>query len=180
MMNNAVNILFFILAFATISLPAQDVANFPKAWEGKWKGQLDIFGPQGKVNEVEMELHILPSDSTDYTWTIIYGLDKEKGKRDYIIRLKDAKKAQFEVDERNSIYLDAYLLGGKLFERFEVMDNMLLATTEKVGDELWFEILSGSMLDPRSTGNTMQGEDEILEVKSYMVHVFQKAVLKRI
>lgn len=179
-MIRVINLVIFLFAFCTTSLFAQDLKDFPKAWEGKWKGQLEIFGPQGKVNEVEMELHILPSDSTDYTWTIIYGPDKEKGKRDYIIRMTDPKKAQFEVDERNSIYLDAYLLGGKLFERFEVMDNMLLATTEMVGEELWFEILSGTMLNPRSTGNTTHGEDEIPEVKSYQVNVFQKAVLKRI
>lgn len=178
-MKKVITFTFLFLAFGCVSLTAQDLGSFPKSWQGEWKGMLEIFGPQGKVNQVAMELHILPTDSADFTWTIYYGEDKAIGKRDYLIRLVDEKKAHFEVDEQNSIFLDAYLLGGKLVERFEVQGNMLLATTELAGEELIFEILSGQLNEPRITGGETQGEETIPEVKSYPVHVRQKAVLKR-
>ncbi|MCB0661496.1 MAG: hypothetical protein KDC24_02055 [Saprospiraceae bacterium] len=179
-MKKVITFTLLLLATASFSLNAQDQTSFPKSWQGEWKGTLEIFGPQGKVNEVAMELHILPTDSADFTWIIYYGEDKVIGKRDYLIRLVDEKSARFEVDEQNSIFLDAYLLGGKLVELFEVQSNILVATTEKVGEELIFEIISGRLNDPRTTGGEVQGEETIPEVKSFPVNVRQKAVLKRI
>ena len=73
-----------------------------------------------------MELHILPIDTSDaWSWTIFYGEDKVKGKRDYQLIPKDVEKGIYQVDEQNSILLDAYLFDGKLFERFEVMGCLL-------------------------------------------------------
>lgn len=169
-----------IFCLATVAVYAQQDKAFPASWQGEWKGTLEIFGPQGKVNQVAMELHILPADSSDYSWTIYYGEDKVLGKRDYLIRQVDEKEARFEVDEQNSIFLDAFLLGDKLIERYEVQGNLLTATTEMAGDKLVFEILSGPMTDPRISGGEQQGENTIPEVKSYLVNVRQKAILERI
>ena len=53
-------------------------SNFPASWEGKWKGQLEIFNANGKVQELPMELHILKSDTSDsFSYSIIYGPDPE-------------------------------------------------------------------------------------------------------
>jgi hypothetical protein len=166
-----------VFSLVVVTGYAQEQQSFPAAWQGEWKGNLEIFGPQGKVNQVAMELHILPTDSADFSWTIFYGEDKAIGKRDYLIRLVDEKAAHFEVDEQNSIFLDAYLLGDKLIERFEVQGNMLSATTEKVDGKLIFEVFSGPLGEPRVTGGEMQGEESIPEVKSYRVNVRQKAIL---
>ena len=154
--------------------------DFPKDWKGKWAGELKIFTGEGLKQTLPMELHILPLDSSEnWSWTIFYGEDKVAGKRDYILQPKDVEKGIWQVDEQNSILLDAYLFDGKLFERFEVMGNLLTTTTELQGDKLVWEIISGSLTKTTSTGDTVDGTDTIPEVKSYPINVMQRAVLRR-
>ncbi len=164
---------------ASISEPKPIV--FPKDWEGKWAGELKIFANTGLKQTLPMELHILPIDTADaWTWTIFYGENKVTGKRDYLLKPKDVEKGIYQVDEQNSILLDAYLFDGKLFERFEVMGNLLTTTTELRGNNLVWEIISGSLLNTTSSGNTIQGTDTIPEVKSYPINVMQRAYLSKI
>lgn len=159
-----------------------DSVDFPGSWEGIYKGDLEIFSSAGKVQSLPMELHILPNDTSDirWSWTIIYGEDKEAGKRAYELIEKDKSKGHYVVDEKNTIYLDGFLLGGKFFERFEVMGSLLMTSTEKVSeDELLWEIISGK-LEPINTtgGEKFEGED-IPPVGSYGIDVLQRARLKK-
>ena len=154
--------------------------SFPESWKGKWRGDLEIFSRKGKVQTIPMELHILPLDSAEaWSWTIYYGEDKVAGKRDYILKPKDVEQGIYVVDEQNSILLDAYLFDGKLVERFEVMGSLLTTMTELRGDQLVWEIISGSTENLTSTGDTIDGTDTIPEVKSYPMMVMQRAYLKR-
>lgn len=163
-------------------LPAQnqiDTLSFPDSWQGEWQGELEIFNATGKVQSLPMELHILPLEDA-WTWTIIYGEDKEAGKRAYELHEIDKSKGLYFIDEKNTIKLEAYLLGGKFYQRFEVMGSLLMTSTEKVSeDELRWEIISGK-LEPVSTtgGQEFEGE-EIPPVNAYGINVFQRAVLKK-
>ncbi len=166
-------------------LPAQntiDSLRFPAAWEGEWRGELEIFNAKGKVQSLPMELHILPIDTlpSTWTWTIIYGEDKEAGKRAYELHEMDKAKGLYLIDEKNTIKLEGYLLGEKFYQRFEVMGNLLMTSTEMVSEnELHWEIISGK-LEPVSTtgGEAFKGE-EIPPVKAYGINVFQRAILRR-
>ena len=163
-----------------LSLDKNEIV-FPDDWKGKWSGELKIYSNDGLKRELPMALHILPIDTSDaWSWTIFYGEDKVAGKRDYLLIPKDAAKGIWRVDEQNSILLDAYLFGGKLFERFEVMGSLLTTTTELQGDKLVWEIISGSLENTTSTGNTIDGTDTIPEVKSYPIKVMQRAYLSKI
>ena len=166
-------------------LPAQNIGfqadplNFPASWQGEWAGELEIFNASGKVQSVPMELHILPIDTSEnYTWTIIYGEDKATGKRPYELQTIDESKGLYVIDEKNTIALEAYLLNGKLYSRFEVMGSLLLSTQEKVGDQLLFEIISGSMEPASTTGGEKWNGEDIPEVNAFPIRVQQKAVLK--
>lgn len=170
-----------------ISITAQDTISsadtsrvFPHSWQGKWRGNLEVFTAKGLAQSVPMELHILPIENTNnFTWTIIYGEDKESGKRPYELQSIDPENGIYLIDEKNSIKMEAYYFAGKLFSRFEVMGNLLLSTVEKHEDHLIFEIISGK-LDPVSTtgAETVEGE-EIPEVKAYPVGVRQRGVLDK-
>ena len=106
--------------------------TFPNSWAGKWKGDLNIYNATGLAQSVPMELHILPVDSTDYfTWTIIYGPDRQAGLRPYLLKPVDQEKGVYSIDEQNTIVMENFLLGNKLYGRFEVMGNLLLSTVEK-------------------------------------------------
>lgn len=155
--------------------------TFPAAWAGMWEGTLEIYNAKGLAQTLPMELHILPiEDSDKYTWKIIYGEDKEAGARPYIIQAINAQYGHYQVDEQNTILLDSYFLGGKLFERFEVMGSLLLTTTElRNPDLLVWEIISGP-LDPLAvTGDSVVEGDTIPPVSSYRIHVLQRALLTR-
>lgn len=126
-----------------------------------------------------MELHIEPIDSISYAWNIIYGEDKEKGLRPYLLKPVDPETGRYVIDEQNTILLDAILISGKLYSRFDVMGNLLLSTVELVEDELHYEIISGK-LDPLTTsGGEMHEGEDIPEVNAYPVVVRQFAVLRR-
>jgi hypothetical protein len=90
------------------------------------------------------------------------------------------ERGVWKVDEKNSIVMESYLYGPKLLCWFVVQGNRILCTYEKTGDHtMVFEVLSGSETAVSTTGLTKQGEEEIPEVKTYPVGVFQRAVLRR-
>jgi len=160
---------------------AKDSLTFPETWEGIWAGELDIYNAKGKAQTLPMELHILPIDSSDnHTFYIIYGEDKVAGKRPYELVTIDAEKGLYAVDEKNSIQMEAYLLGNTLIQRFEVMGNMLITINEKIDDNtITWQIISGSLEAVSTTGKEkIEGED-IPEVKGYPIGVLQKAILKK-
>ncbi len=177
--------LFFTLLFVcslgfthcqTSALP------FPSSWEGEWTGTLEIFKDTGKVQELPMELHILPIDTASspaWTWTIIYGPDKEKGKRPYELITVDAEKGIYLIDEKNTIKMEGYYLGGQFFQWFEVQGSRLLTKTEKVGDTLVWEIIVSNDQPVSTTGNSLFEGEEIPPVLAFAVTNLQRAVLRK-
>lgn len=152
---------------------------FPKSWEGRYLGTLEIFSAEKSIpQEVEMELIIeqVGLDPKKWEWKIIYGENKIKGMREYQLIVKDKEKGQYVIDERNSIMLDAQFINGKLFSRFSVMGNLILATYKKEGEYIYFEILSGNAKVDEYTG----GEEDSPNVGNYDINVSQIAKLKKV
>lgn len=171
--------LFFLAAALSISAQGSpDSLGLPDEWIGKWAGTLEIFSLQGKQQELPMELHILPRDSF-YTYSIIYGPDKEEGLRDYLLKPVRPEMGWYKIDEQNTIEMDVYLLNGKMYSRFDVMGSLLLSTAEVKDGVMTYEIISGKLEAIRTTGNqTFEGED-IPEVNSFPIQVRQVAYLRR-
>lgn len=182
------NLFTLCLLFAFLPASGQDPltvleeeeASFPFGWVGIWKGTLDIYNANGHQQSLPMQLHLLPLDTAgQYSWTIIYGPDLESGWRSYALKTVDAAKGWYQIDERNSIAMEAYFLHDKLFSRFSVMDNMLLSTTELRDGHLVFEIISGSLTPASRTGGATVDGEEIPPVEAFPVVVLQRAVLTR-
>lgn len=171
---------FFLLFFFS-SFLAVGQKTFPASWVGNWKGQLEIFTPTGKVQEIPMELNIQPLDTTPitYTYEIVYGEDKVTGSRPYELIIVDAAKGLYQIDEKNSIKMEAYYLNGKFIQWFEVEGTLLFTTTELIGEELHWEIISGSATPVSTTGNQTLDGEEIPPVHTYPVGAMQRAKLKR-
>lgn len=155
-------------------------ADFPYGWVGIWKGELQIFRPEGLQQSLPMQLHILPTDSTgQYSWMIIYGPDTPDNRRNYLLNTIDRAKGHFQIDERNSIVLDAYFFNNTLFSRFSVMGSLLLSSYEMRNGQLVFEIIAGSSTPVNRTGDTIVDEEEIPAVEAFPVGVMQRGVLVR-
>ncbi len=173
-------IILGIITCCFTNLLAQDTFAFPHTWKGIWKGDLEIHTAKGLAQTVPMELHILPTDSINrFTWSIIYGEDKEAGKRPYELVILDAEKGIYAIDEKNSIQLEAYFIKDKFFSRFEVMGTLLLTSEQLVGEELIFEIIAGKIEPVSITGDEIVAGDTIPRVKAFPINVMQRAVLKR-
>jgi hypothetical protein len=157
--------------------------TFPKSWFGRWKGSLEIYNAKGLAQTVPMMLIMDKTDTAGvYKWHIQYGADTTKGLRPYLLRTIDATKGLYVCDELNSIQMESYLLGNRLFCSFNVMGNVLLSTYEKQGDNMLFEIVMWKENPVSVTGNTKAispETEDVPPVKSYPVIVHQRAVLKR-
>ena len=127
-------------------------------------------------------IHILPIDtSKNFTWRIVYVVDSVRQIRNYELLTIDAEKGKYLIDEKNSIKLEGYLLGGKFFQRFEVMGSLLMTSTEKINEEemIW-EIISGSLEPVSNTGGQEFEGQEIPPVRGYGIKVMQRASLKKV
>lgn len=187
-MKKILSLIFIIALFAVQCQPTKTtiteevkanredkIYKFPEEWIGKWEGQLNIYNAKGKTMDLHMGLNILPIEGDKYTFTIIYGEGEKAQERKYEIFPKDTALGHYMVDEKNSIILDDFLLGNTLYSRFEVTNNLLLASYERGEGTITFEVISGSVEPMNETG----GLDSIPKVNSYKIGVAQKAVLKR-
>jgi hypothetical protein len=154
--------------------------SFPFSWFGTWEGTLNIFNAKGLSQSIPMSLELGATDTIGYyKWHIIYGADRAKGLRPYYLETIDASKGLYRNDEKNSIKMEAYLLGGKLFSTFSVEGNLLTSMQEKVGDEMLWEIVFGKEKEISITGNQVVKGDTISAVKTMPVIISQRAVLKK-
>ncbi len=192
MKNKIINILFllvFMLNWAcssshqSIKKEAEVVrgAQFPQDWAGNWFGSLDIYNAVGKQQTVPMELEILKIDTSTnrYTCALIYGEDREKGRRPYEMILADPEKGHYINDEKNSIRMDEYYIGNVLYCSFAVENNYLTSRFEKIGNEIHYEITVADTRAINTTGDQIVAGDTIPAVLSYRIKSVQKAILKK-
>jgi hypothetical protein len=159
-----------------------DTFPFPQHWEGNWEGQLNIYNAKGVAQSVTMrlEIHALDSTGTYYTYGMMYG-SKDKDWRPYELRLVDKAKGLWQMDEKNSIVIETYQRGPQLISNFSVQGSQIISLQElTLSGEMIFEIIASKDQPVSTTGNTKQGEEEIPEVKTFPIGVFQRAVLKKV
>lgn len=172
--------IIFQSAFAGISWAQTDdvdstQVNLPKSWIGSWTGTLEIWNASGKTQEVAMELHIYPqANSKRWQWTIIYGEDDQRQERTYELLAINSSKGQYQIDEKNSIFLEANFINETMISRFEVQNNLITTTYRLQGENLIFEILVGPGNKPNKTG----GKQDSPPVHTYPIRAIQKAILK--
>lgn len=108
-------------------------------------------------------------------WQLQYGMGEEADIRSYHLIEVDTAQGHYQIDENNSIILDANLNGNTLTERFSVMNSLLTITHRLEQDRLIFEVVAGKETPSDSTG----GEGEVPYVKNYAISSFQRAILTK-
>jgi hypothetical protein len=175
-----ITLLSAILCLISVSIKAQSA--FPQAWVGTWKGQLEILSAntkQPKQAPIDLVLEIGPiKGSKAFTWKTTYTTPTGPLVKDYKL-VTDSIEGRYKIDEGDSILLDNYWLGNKLYCCFEVENMLFYCTYELQGDKLVFEIVFGPAKPINSTGNTVIATDTIPEVKNYAFSGLQRAVLAR-
>lgn len=158
-------------------LAQQPAKQFPRDWEGIWKGYLNIHSAQGLLTQMPMELHILPKDSVRWTWKIVYApKNKDKDIRNYELIIKDKKNNHYAIDEKDGIVLDAFFTGGTFISKFEVQGAMITSMEHFEGEDLVMELIAS---DSKAINHTGGKGDEIPPVSSYRINSYHKAKLKK-
>lgn len=150
-------------------------------FEGNYKGSLEIYQGATVAQSLPMSLKISPIDSLTWTFHITYHRDGKADYRPYEIRLIDAAKGRYVIDEHNGILLDSYLHGNCLYEQFSIDNSGIIGTTCYLeGGQLSYELIPINMDPIRVSGDTIINGATIPAVNSYQVYSTQKAILKRV
>jgi hypothetical protein len=175
-MNTARSLLLGILFFGCATLSAQ---TLPKAWEGKWRGTVDIWSYGSKVDSFPMTLTITRLHAS---WDFVIDYQRNPARpdvREYRLVTIDSGKNQFAIDEQNSILLDTYLVDNCLMNVFAGMGSSLQTRMCLEGEVLSYEITSNFDAPERISGGEVIGKDTIPEIKSYEVYSKMKAKLRK-
>jgi len=170
-------VLVACLVFVFLSFNGFSQESFPASWEGNYKGELQIYGVDSIAMRVTMKLDIEKKTDSIYQWKITYDLKGKEDIRDYELKLVDAKKGHYIIDEKNTIAIDSYFKTGIFTSFFKVMDSFIVSTYTKKEDSIIFEIISVDGKNSISTGNSEFEGKIIPEVNSYLVNGRQKAIL---
>lgn len=164
------------ICFTHILAVAQSPA-FPQGWQGKWKGTLNWFkAGADTAQQINMELHILPDDSINsWSWKIIYQTP-QPDQRPYTLKLKDAAKKHWIIDEHNGIVLDQFFVGNKLCGSFSVGSSIINNCYQLTENKLTVEFYTTSVKAMNTTG---LGTEESPSVNNYAIYGYQHAVLYR-
>lgn len=149
------------------------------AWLGTFEGELQIFSGEQLMQEIEMKLiHEELPGKNEWRWAIQYG-NGDDAIRDYTLKKGDQGKNHFLIDEHNSILIDQYLFDNKFISWYDVSGSLILVVYTLEEDVLIFEVIAGSSDAGKMTGGETVDDEEIPEVISFPVNVYQKAMLKR-
>jgi hypothetical protein len=152
--------------------PASPVSAFI----GTWKGKLTWYVSGKPRRSFDMQLRILPADTTlTYTWQISYG-KLGKDERPYLLRAVDTAKGHWVIDERNGIVLDSYLHGNSFTGAFTIQGKTIVDHYEVTGNQMRVSFYSFAGDTKTTTG---KGNDDVPLVDSYRVTGFQTGLLTR-
>ena len=168
--------LYGLLFLFTLSVNAQDGANFPDAFVGIYKGNLNITSAKGN-QQLPMELHLLKTDKQQvYQYTIVYDVPENRQERKYNLIAKDAEQGVYEIDENNGIVLQAKYHQGVLYSLYEVQENLLITTLRFLNDTIEFEITFSNKKQLQNSGGS---NENVPLVTSYPITVVQRAKLQK-
>ena len=179
--------LLLSLSIIIYSLPAlsffysdQDSMDM-SAWMGEWSGELEIYNSSGLKQTIPMKIKNFKTDIQGvYGWYLIYGSDEEKGTRAYYLKAIDAKAGHFQIDEKNGIFLDSYLIGNRMISTFEVEHSLITSIYTLVEDgSMLFEIIAANTNASNVSGGSVINEEEIPKVHSYISSAYQRANLQK-
>lgn len=163
--------LFFLilLVFTALAHKISAQSTFPEKALGTWEGQMLLYKDVAVYDSTAMRLLIEKTGEKEvYTWNTEYLSKKYPVTKDYQLRLLDAEKQTYALDEGDGIVLKSYVFGDKMYSNFTTHGKFLASSYELRGGELIFEVNSGKQLD------------ETEGVTNYSVNSLQRAVMQRV
>lgn len=157
----------------------EKVSKLDDAWLGVWKGKAQSISPAGINVTFDMQIEIkLLNDPSRYEWKTVFSGPQGDVVKAYEL-IPQTKINHFVIDEKNSIFIDATLLGDTLSSHFTVQDQTIWCQYHLAEEQretyLTFDLYSASTSNEKSSGV----KDGIPEVKSLIPTTRQTARLKK-
>lgn len=162
--------LFVVLLFISSITKAQ-TADFPKSWEGNWKGEVAIHSSNGN-HKVPMSLMIQSLDSVRWSWTLHYEAPNQNPRKYELIQ----DKFGWKIDEKNGIFLPQQFIGNRMASSFSVAGSLLICYYWLENDVLHMEIHAVAQ---EANGKTGTNTEESFEVSNHSIGSLQQAKLYR-
>lgn len=146
-------------------------------WCGTYKGTLQIFGKNGKVDEVPMglDIRVIKPDSL-WQWEITYGSGDDADIRDYqLVAIDTARNYAYTLDEKDGILLSFYFVGKVFYSLFEVNGTQLTTFYSLGKDRISMQIIT--MNPARKDYEVLTGEG--IHVSAFPPTGIQQAVLRK-
>lgn len=114
---------------------------------GKWEGLMHIY-KLGKLTDtvsVELTIQNLYKDSV-WQWKTVYKSVKLPVVKDYVLRVKDASRGIYIVDEGDGIELLEYYADSSMYCQFETSGFLLSSVYTWKNNEIYYELTSASKI----------------------------------
>ncbi len=144
-------------------------------WLGVWKGKMSLYSASGVSQVIDNEIHIQKISPQRWTWKIVYDDGKNRQERAYELLASNADKGKYQIDEKNSIVLDAQWSDNTLLCVFKVEKSQIFTTYRLLNHTLYFENVMVRSDQPKTTG----GQGEVPKVDSFPIRSFQRGILKK-
>lgn len=168
-------VLFVFLLYRNIAI-SQSV-DFPKSWEGNWKGDLNIYSANAPdaspVQVIPMGLTIRSMEKNQWSWAISYEAPGQEP-RNYEL-IKDSLN-NWSIDEKNGIVLSQRFVGNRMVSSFSVMGSLLICYYWLEGETMNMEI---HMTSSEQTSTTGLNTEEFPIVGIHRFGGYQSAKLYR-
>lgn len=151
---------------------------FPKNWEGKWKGTLNIYSAKTlkPVKSLEMELDIQPVKDTVWNWTIHYLSATQPDLRKYELHAT-SEPTKWVIDEKNGILLNQVFIGNRLTGSFSFDKTLLVTSYWLENNRMHFEIIVTQLDAILTTGP--QNETSPV-ISNHPISSYHHAILDRV
>lgn len=180
MKNNLLNLFLCFSAFVSFSsicLAQDNAIQISKKWLGNWEGNMLIYKGDSIPTEIKTALHIKETDNPSrWEWTVVYGEGDKKQNRQYELVAINPTKGQYQIDEKNSIVLDAFYANNTFISHFEVAGNIIISTYRLDKLQIRFQNIVAKSELLQVSG----GAENSPEVLSQKVVSLQTAVLSKI
>jgi hypothetical protein len=106
----------------------------------------------------------------------VYDDGKQRDERKYNLIKSDSIPGLYEVNENNGIIINEVLIGNRMFQRFEVMDNVIYGITTYEKNKITWELISDNEKISFQSG---KGDEDSPFVVTYFPTNYQRAVLTK-
>lgn len=159
--------------------PSDQALAFPRSWYGTWEGAAQGWGPDGARERFTMRYELGPTAVPGrHRWCIVYGDGERRDVREYELVDSDAAAGAYLIDEHDGMLLEARLLGGALYTRFDIGGVLLAVRDELVVDGAGNEAITVEFVTgPDTPARSTQTEPA---ARSFPARHVQRARLSRI